>query len=103
MFNRIALFALALALPLAACGSETTEADDTDVTIETEDVDAAMDDAAEGAEEAMEDVDAAMDDAAEGAEEVMDDAAEGAEEVMDDADAAMEDAEADMEGDGDGM
>jgi hypothetical protein len=86
MFNRLSLLALALALPLAACGGETAET--TDVTVEepimedttmmvdtTAAIDGMLDDAAGAMDDAA---DAAGDAAAAGAAVAADAAADAA-------------------------
>ncbi len=64
MTHRIALFALAFALPLAACESEPDMIETNTTTIETPDVDATMDNMGDEADAAMDDIDAAADEAA---------------------------------------
>ncbi|WP_420455516.1 hypothetical protein [Rubrivirga sp.] len=85
MMNRIALFALALALPLAACESEPDVIETDTTTIEAPDVDATMDEM--GAE-----TDAAMDEMGAETDAAMDDIDAAADGAMDDMDAAADEA-----------
>ena len=92
MTKQIALFALALSLPLAACGDADDPAvvtDDT-ITIETPDVDGAMDDMGDAADDAA---DATMDAADDAADATMD----AADEAGDAVEAAGEEAEEEIE------
>ena len=89
MRTRIALFALALTLPLAAC--ETEPEGDT-ITIETPDVDGAMDNAAQEIEAAGDNAAAEIDEAASDAGAAMDEAAAETREGVNDAANEVEEA-----------
>lgn len=77
MTNRIALLALALALPLAACEDtdDPVVMEEDTITVETPDVDGAMDEAAMETEAAMDNAAAGVEDAAMETEAAMEDAA----------------------------
>ena len=95
--NRIALFALALALPLAACETEPDVIETNTTTIETPDVDATMDNMGDEADAAMDEIgnetDAAMDDIDAAASEAAADVDAAADNAAEEADAAVQDAQ----------
>ena len=92
MYKNIALFALALALPLAACETEPDAVEGDTITIETPDVDGAIDDAGAAIDDAAADADAAIDDAAADADAAIDDAAADADATADEAAAEVDEA-----------
>lgn len=76
MFTRTALFALALSLPLAACETEPDTLEGDTITIETPDVDGAMEDAGAAIDDAAADAEAAAEGAASEIEAAGDEAAQ---------------------------
>lgn len=92
MTNRIALLALALALPLAACEDtdDPVVMEEDTITVETPDVDGALDEAAMETEEAMDDAAMEVDEAAMETEAAMEDAAADMEEGAEDLEAELE-------------
>ena len=97
MTNRIALFALALSLPLAACGDdvdtyETDDAIEADAEQIGDDLDAAADDAAMEAEAAGDAIEAEADEAAAETEAAFDNAGEATEDAINDAASDVEEA-----------
>ena len=94
MKTRIALFALALALPLAACETEPDVIENDTITVETPDVDATMN----NVEDDLDGAGAAMEDNMEDAGESMEAAGEEMEAEAAEAGAAVEDA---VDGDND--
>lgn len=88
--NRIALLALALALPLAACEDDPEVVDDS-TTIETETPDVIIDDMDGAMDEAADEAGAAADAAADAADDAADAAGDAAESAADavDADTTM--------------
>ena len=100
MTKRIALAALALSLPLAACGDADDPAvitTDETITIDTPDMDGAMDDMGDAVDGAVEDVEGAAMEAGDTMEGAADDAAETMEGAADEAATEMEEAEEEME------
>ncbi len=92
MTHRIALFALALTLPLAACESEPDVIETETTTIEAPDIDATMDNVGD-------ETDAAMDEMGAEADAAMDDIDAAADGAMDDLDAATDAAADDIDND----
>lgn len=89
MKTKIALFALAFALPLAACGDEADTVETDSVIVETPDVDATLDNVGD-------DIDGAMDEAGAEMDEAADEAGMAMEEAGDDIEAATDEVDNDM-------
>lgn len=89
MFTRIALFALALTLPLAACGDdvdtyETDDAIESDAEMIGDDIDGAMDEAGAEAEQIGNEIEAETNEAGEAIEGEVNETAGEVEEATDD-------------------
>ena len=96
MKTKITLFALALALPLAACADEADVVETDAVVVETPDVDATMDNMGDDMDNAMDNAGAEMNDAANDAGATMEEAGNDIEAAADEAGAEIQEADDNM-------